>query len=245
MSPQILVFETSEALDKAAADWVCARLSRPQPVLGFATGSSPLGLYRELIRRYQAGEISFKEVRGFNLDEYVGLPPEHPQSYAHFMRENLFDHIDIDLGRTHIPRGSADDPQAEAAAYDALLAQWGPIDAQILGIGVNGHIGFNEPGTPFSARTHVVDLAEETRTSNARFFDSIDQVPRQAITMGIASILEAKEILLLATGEAKALAIKRAFREPPTPDVPASALQGHPGVTLMLDRAAASALNSN
>lgn len=243
MTPRIIILDVEEEFDRAAADWLCARLERPgEVVLGLATGSSPVGLYRELVRRYREGAISFARARTFNLDEYVGLGADHPQSYARFMRERLFDHVDMDLERAHIPDGKAADPEAEARRYEALLQRFGPIDAQILGIGTNGHIGFNEPGTPFSARTHVVTLAEETRRSNARFFASIDEVPRQAITMGIANILEAREILLLARGEAKAEALAKAFCEPPTPAVPASALQNHSSVTLLLDRAAAKGL---
>ena len=245
LTPHIVVLDAQADFDRAAADWVCERMQRkPGTVLGLATGSSPVGLYRELVRRYREGRISFRGVRTFNLDEYVGLPPGHPQSYTRFMAEHLFDHVDIDRSRAHLPRGDCADPQAEALRYEALLAEYGPIDAQVLGIGTNGHIGFNEPGTPFSARTHVVELTEETRTSNARFFASPDEVPRRAITMGIANILESREILLLARGPRKVEALRRSFCEPPTPDVPGSALQHHPRVTLLLDRAAAQGLDA-
>lgn len=242
MQPKIVVCPTVEEFDRVAADWVCRHLSQPRPVLGLATGSSPIGLYEELVRRYEAGEISFKEARVFNLDEYVGLGPDHEQSYAHFMRVNLFDHVDIDLERTHIPSGVAGDPHEEARRYDRLMAEFGPVDAQVLGIGVNAHIGFNEPGTPFDARTHVVTLAQETIDANARFFADPAQVPREAITVGIANILESKEILLLARGANKAEALRRSFFEPATTDVPASALQSHPAVTLVVDPEAASQL---
>ncbi len=242
MLPRIIVCETREAFDRAAADWVSARISGEKTVLGLATGSSPVGLYRELVGRTQAGELSFRHVRTFNLDEYVGLSSEHPQCYRRFMNEHLFNHVDIEPTSVHIPDGSTDDPQREAAHYDELLGAFGPIDAQVLGVGTNGHIGFNEPGTPFTARTHVVQLAEETRQSNSRFFDSLDEVPTQAITMGIANILESREILLLAYGAAKAKALQRAFSETPTPHVPASALQLHANVTLLLDREAAAGM---
>lgn len=234
--PHIIFCGTSEEeLDRRAADWLVERMAKPRAVVGLATGSSPLGLYRELVRRHQAGEISFKDVRAFNLDEYVGLSPDHPMSYAYYMKEHLYGHVDIDPVNTYIPNGAVQDPKEEALRYDTLLSTHGPIDAQILGIGTNGHIGFNEPGTDFSTRTHVVELTEETRQSNARFFSSIDEVPTEAITVGIANILESKEILLIARGANKAEALRRAFLEPPTSDVPASALQSHPNVTVVVD----------
>ena len=186
--------------------------------------------------------LSFKSARTFNLDEYVGVGKDHPQSYARYMYERLFRHVDIDHSRTHIPDGLCADPQEAAARYEELLAAFGPVGAQVLGIGANGHIGFNEPGTPFDSRTHVVELTEETRRANARFFRSIDEVPRLAITMGIANILEASSILLLAKGRAKREALRRAFTEPPTPEVPASALQAHRDVTLLVDREAGEVL---
>lgn len=242
MTPQIIICDALEEFDRAAADWVSARLAGPKAVVGLATGSSPVGLYRELARRCTAKEISFRHVRTFNLDEYVGLTPGHSQSYVRFMNEHLFEHVDVDPGRVHIPDGSCRDPEQEASAYDELLRTYGPIDAQVLGIGTNGHIGFNEPGTPFEARTHVVELTEETRKSNARFFHSLDEVPRQAITMGITNILESREILLLARGSGKARALRRSFCETPTPEVPGSALQLHSKVTLLLDSEAAEGL---
>lgn len=241
MRPNILVHDDPVAFDGAAADWLASRLSGPA-TLGLATGGTPVGMYQELVRRYQTGEISFRNVRTFNLDEYVGLPADHPQSYRSFMRTHLFDHVDVDAENTYIPDGMASDPEAEARRYDRLLTEYGPIDAQVLGIGTNGHIGFNEPGTPFESRTHVIELAQATRESNARFFDSIDEVPRYAITVGIANILEAKAILLLARGANKAEALRRAFTEAPTPSVPASALQRHPNVTVIADREAAEGL---
>lgn len=240
--PHIVVCESEQEFDRQAADWVSERLARPSLVLGLATGSSPIGLYRELVRRHKAGDVSFHGVRAFNLDEYVGLPPNHPMSYAHYMHQHLYAHVDINLDQTHIPDGSATHPKDEADRYDALLSHYGPIEAQILGIGTNGHIGFNEPGTEFGMRTHVVRLTEDTRQSNARFFNSLEEVPQEAITVGIANILESKEIVLLARGANKAEALRRAFREAPTPDVPASALQSHPRVMLVVDGEAASLL---
>lgn len=242
MSFELWVCDSEREFDRVAAEWVAAHLSAPDPVLGLPTGGTPEGMYRELVRMHREEGLCFRTARAFNLDEYVGLPADHPQSYAHYMRERLFRHVDIDPERTHIPNGLSDDPSTEARRYEELLSTHGPVGAQVLGIGTNGHIGFNEPGTPFDSRTHVVTLAEETRRANARFFDSIDDVPRLAITMGIASILEARSILLLAKGSGKSKALKKAFAEPPTIDVPASALQSHPDVTILADPDAAAGL---
>lgn len=228
-----------------AADKVCSVVRRkPHAVLGLATGSSPVGMYAELVARNRAGIVDFSGVRTFNLDEYVGLQPDHAQSYRHFMEQHLFAHINVAGENTHIPSGVAADMAEEARRYDAMLEQFGPIDLQVLGLGSNGHIGFNEPGTPFSSRTHVVNLADSTIEANSRFFAGKNEVPRKAITMGIASILEARELMLLAKGEKKARAIKAALAGPITPDVPASALQLHSAVVVVLDPPAAALLDA-
>lgn len=244
MGVHVRRFSDPRELDLAAAEWVGRYLRSaeplvPEPVLGLATGSTPEGMYQALVALHRAGEITFARARTFNLDEYVGLTPDHPQSYAAYMRLHLFDPVGFPLERAHLPDGAAPDPDEAARRYEALLARFGPIHAQVLGIGTNGHIGFNEPGTPFERRTHAVDLAEETRRANSRFFDDPADVPTKAITMGIANILEAGEILLLAKGAAKAQALARALQEKPSPEVPASALQLHPRVTVYADEEAA------
>jgi glucosamine-6-phosphate deaminase len=243
-SLRVAVIDDSQEYAQFAADCVCRVLqAKPTAVLGLATGSSPIGLYKELIARYKSGRIDFSQVRTFNLDEYVGLPPEHPQSYRYFMEENLFRHVNVKPENIHIPSGTNTDLSKEAENYAQLLATYGPVDLQVLGLGGNGHIGFNEPGTPFSSRTHVVQLAESTIEANSRFFTSKEQVPRQAVTMGVADIMAAREIMLLASGEQKEQAIKAALEGEVTPQVPASVLQTHNNVTVILDPAAAALLD--
>ncbi|WP_342552577.1 glucosamine-6-phosphate deaminase [Paenibacillus sp. FSL R7-0652] len=235
----IRIFENEEDLNATGAGLIASLLqTKPRAVLGLATGSSPVGIYKQLIAMYQKGLVSFAQASSFNLDEYVGLPTGHRESYRSFMNEQLFNHIDMDLSRTNVPNGEAADLAAECAGYEQRLEERGPVDLQLLGIGHNGHIGFNEPGTELTGRTHVVDLKEETRKANARFFDSIDEVPAQAITMGVGSILKAKQILLIARGEEKAEIIREAFMGPITTTCPASLLQCHPNVVVLLDRAA-------
>ncbi|MDT0126318.1 glucosamine-6-phosphate deaminase [Paenibacillus sp. RRE4] len=235
----IRIFEHEEDLNATGAGLIASLLqTKPRAVLGLATGSSPVGVYKQLITLYQKGLVSFAQASSFNLDEYVGLPTEHRESYRSFMNEQLFNHIDIDLSRTNVPNGEAVDLEEECAGYERRLEDRGPVDLQLLGIGHNGHIGFNEPGTELTGRTHVVELKEETRKANARFFDSIDEVPAQAITMGVGSILKAKQILLIARGEEKAEIIREAFMGPITTSCPASLLQCHPNVVVLLDRAA-------
>lgn len=235
----IRIFENEEDLNATGAGLIASLLqTKPRAVLGLATGSSPVGIYKQLITLYQKGLVSFAQASSFNLDEYVGLPTEHRESYRSFMNEQLFNHIDMDLSRTNVPNGEAADLAEECAGYERRLEDRGPVDLQLLGIGHNGHIGFNEPGTELTGRTHVVDLKEETRKANARFFDSIDEVPAQAITMGVGSILKAKQILLIARGEEKAEIIREAFMGPITTSCPASLLQCHPNVVVLLDRAA-------
>ncbi len=198
---------------------------KPNAVLGLATGSSPIGMYRELIAKYERGEISFKNVRSVNLDEYVGLSKEHDQSYAYFMRTNLFDHIDIDLANTNLPNGLATDPASEGERYDKVIASMGGVDIQVLGIGNNGHIGFNEPNSYFTYGTNLVDLTDSTIDANSRFFASRDLVPTQALTMGIGQIMSANSILLIALGKGKADILEKSLFGPVTPEVPASILR--------------------
>lgn len=207
--------------------------------LGLATGSSPLSVYGELIRRHREEGLSFADVQAFLLDEYVGLPPEHTQSYAYFIRTRFSEHVDIDPARVHGPDGVADDVFAAADRYDAAIVESGPIDVQLLGIGVNGHIGFNEPGSSLGSRTRVTTLTEQTRQDNARFFDSIDEVPRHVITQGLGTISSARHLVLIATGQHKAAAIAAAVEGPLTASCPASVLQLHPRVTVVVDEAAA------
>ena len=215
----------------------------PEPVvLGLATGSTPLGLYREWIDRFHAGKISFRNVTSFNLDEYCGIPPEDPRSYHFFMQENLFKHIDIPPPKTHIPNTNRPDLDASAEEYELAIEEAGGIDLQILGIGSEGHIGFNELGSSFSSPTRVKTLTRKTREDNARFFSSFDEVPSMAITMGLGTIMSARAVLLLATGAHKAQTIRDTIEGPVTAMVPATILQFHPNTTVVLDLAAASLL---
>ncbi len=207
--------------------------------LGLATGSSPLSVYGELIRRHREEGLSFANVQAFLLDEYVGLPPEHNQSYAYFIRTRFSEHVDIDPERVHGPDGVADDVFAAADRYDAAIVESGPIDVQLLGIGVNGHIGFNEPGSSLGSRTRVTTLTEQTRQDNARFFAGIDEVPRHVITQGLGTISSARHLVLIATGQHKAAAIAAAVEGPLTASCPASVLQLHPRATVVVDEAAA------
>ena len=219
---------------------------KPDCVLGLATGSTPVPLYAELVRRYQAGEADFSCVRSVNLDEYVGLGPEHPQSYRYFMRTQLFNHININPANTWLPDGLADNLEAACEAYDAQIMAWGGIDLQLLGIGHNGHIGFNEPGTAFTLKTHMVQITRRTRLANARFFDGDpEQVPARAITMGIGNIMGARRIVLLVSGASKADILFRTLSGDVTPRVPASVLQLHPDVTVIADREAAAAITES
>lgn len=243
---QYQIVKDTKEMGRAAADIFAAQMAaKPDSVLGLATGSTPLPLYEELVKRSRAGETDFSQVRTVNLDEYVGLGPNHPQSYRFFMQQNLFDYIPVKPENTTLPDGLANDLPAECASYDARIAAWGGIDLQLLGIGHNGHIGFNEPGTVFTLKTHAVRIAERTRVANARFFgDDPNEVPSQAITMGIGNIMGARKIVLLVSGENKAHIIRRAFCEDVTPEVPASVLQLHPNVTIIADREAASCIET-
>lgn len=210
-------------------------------VLGLATGSSPLSVYR-LLGEYHERGLDFSQITTFNLDEYVGLAADHPQSYRYYMEENFFSKVNINKEKTFIPSGIAADLEAECANYETLIKKAGGIDLQILGIGTNAHIGFNEPGADFGSITQVVDLAASTIADNSRFFESQEDVPTKAISMGIKSIMKAKSIVLMATGGSKADAIAAAVKGPITPEVPASVLQLHPSVTFVVDQAAASKL---
>ena len=214
--------------------------AKPDCVLGLATGSTPLPLYRELVEREKAGKLSFAQVRSANLDEYKGLSGEHPQSYRYFMNENLFRHISIDPANTMVPDGLCEDVEAMCADYERKIEALGGVDIQLLGIGHDGHIGFNEPCDHFPAATHEVELEEITRQANKRFFDSIDEVPTAAYTMGIGTVMAARKVLLIATGKDKAEIVKQSFFGPVTPMVPASILQFHPDCTVIVDEAAAS-----
>ncbi|MFB5678579.1 glucosamine-6-phosphate deaminase [Paenibacillus terreus] len=235
----ICTFDHENDLNSTGAGIIASLLqSKPRSVLGLATGSSPVGIYRHLTDMHRRGLVSFAQASTVNLDEYVGLPEGHPESYRTFMNHHLFNHVDINPANTHVPDGNAADLKAECAAYDRLIDEIGPVDLQLLGIGHNGHIGFNEPGPRLVGGTHVVDLVERTRQANARFFSSIDEVPAQAITMGVASILKAKQILLVARGAEKAEIIHRALTGPITTECPASLLQCHPNVVVLLDREA-------
>ena len=226
---------------RRAADMYTALLQeKPACLLGLATGSTPLPLYRELVRRCEAGELDFSRVRSANLDEYKGLSGDHPQSYRYFMNENLFRHINIDKERTIVPDGLTSDVEAMCEAYEEKIEEWGGIDLQLLGIGHDGHIGFNEPCDTFISKTHEVELEEITREANKRFFNSIDEVPTAAYTMGIGTMMSARKILLVATGADKAAILKKALFGPVTPMVPASILQFHPDVTVIADEAALS-----
>lgn len=223
-------------MSRMAANYISAQVTlKPHCVLGLATGSSPTGTYQELIRRYQSGELDFSGVTSINLDEYKGLSPKNSQSYRYFMDTNLFNHINIDKSRTYVPNGLEEDAGKACADYDTVIENCGGIDLQLLGLGNNGHIGFNEPDTAFAKGTHCVDLAESTIKANARFFESMDDVPKQAYTMGIRSIMQAKKILVIVSGSAKAEIVREAFTGPVTPQVPASILQLHPDVCLIGD----------
>ena len=236
---RIIKTKDYDAMSAAAARLIAAQITlKPNCVLGLATGSSPVGAYQNLIAWNKAGELDFSAVRSVNLDEYAGLNPDHDQSYAYFMRTNLFDHINVDPANTNIPDGMAPDEAEECARYDKVIHDLGGIDLQLLGLGVNGHIGFNEPADAFSTGTHQVTLTESTRDANKRFFASIDEVPTHARTMGTREILQARRVLMVASGANKAQAIKDAFFGPVTPEVPASILQMHPDFILVGDEEA-------
>ena len=240
---QVFVYKNAEEVARAAATVFAAEIfKKPDCVLGLATGSTPVPLYKELARMNHEGLIDFSRVRTYNLDEYVGLDPAHVCSYRRFMNENLFDHINIDKANTHVPCGIGADHEADAKAYDAAVEAAGGIDLQLLGIGHNGHIGFNEPNDVFVYPTNVITLTQSTIDANARFFDSADHVPRQAISLGVGGIMNARRVVLLATGEGKAKAIRDSIKGNIDPKVPASILRAHQNVQFFLDEGAASLL---
>lgn len=240
---KIIVTNSYDEMSRKAALTVASHIIlRPYSVLGLATGDTPLGMYRKLIDFYNDGDIDFTEIKTFNLDEYYGLSRLDPQSYHNYMMENLFKHINIKNHNINIPDGMAQSIEEECKNYEEKIKNSGGIDLQILGIGRNGHIGFNEPDVKFEGTTHLVELDEDTIKANARFFESIEKVPTRAISMGIKTIMHARKILLLAHGKEKAQAIYKAVEGKITPEVPASVLQLHPDVTLIMDKEAASYL---
>ena len=240
---RIIVCPDYNAMSRQAANVIAAQvIMKPDCVLGLATGSTPVGAYQQLAKWQQQGDVTFKDVRTVNLDEYRGLPGTHDQSYRYFMNTNLFDHIDIDKANTYVHNGMAEDVDAECAAYDERIQEFGGIDLQLLGIGHDGHIGFNEPADHFSCGTNCVELTDMTIDANARFFANRDDVPRQALTMGMQAIMQAKAVLMVVSGADKAEIIRKSFCGPITPEVPASILQLHPNVTLVGDEAALAGL---
>jgi len=229
------VYENAQKACEAAAILIAAQITgKSDCILGLATGSTPIPVYEKLVEWYKNGVLDFSKVRSFNLDEYIGIDHKNPLSYHAFMQENLFDHVNICPENTHVPDGNMTGEE-----YDASIRAAGGIDIQLLGIGKNGHIGFNEPADTFTYGTHVTDLTQSTIDANSRFFESIDDVPRQAISMGIGSIMEARRVILVATGKDKADAVYKMMRGPVTPEVPASVLQLHPDCVILVDEAAA------
>ena len=226
-------------MSRKAANIISAQvIMKPNCVLGLATGSTPIGTYDQLVEWYNKGDLDFSEVTTVNLDEYKGLPRTNDQSYYYFMHQHLFDRVNIDPERTNVPNGMEPDAEKECGRYEELIRSLGGVDLQLLGLGHNGHIGFNEPGEAFEKETHCVDLTESTIEANKRFFASADDVPKQAYTMGIKTIMQAKKILIVVNGENKADIVELAFFGPVTPEVPASILQLHNDVTLVGDEAA-------
>ena len=238
---RIIETKTYEDMSKQAANIIASVVTlKPDCMLGLATGSSPIGTYEELVKKYEAGELDFSEVTTVNLDEYKGLPKENKQSYYYFMHDNLFDKVNIKPENTHLPDGTNLDSEEEAARYEALVQSLGTVDLQLLGLGRNGHIGFNEPGDSFVEPTHCADLKESTIEANKRFFESADDVPKQAYSMGIGTIMRAKKILVVVSGEDKAQALKDTICGPISPKVPGTILRLHPDVTIVADEAAMS-----
>ena len=240
---RIICAKDYKEMSEMAADIIGAQvLLKPDAVLGLATGSTPIGTYEELVRRYEAGRLDFSKIKTVNLDEYRGLTRDNDQSYYYFMHSHLFDHININKNNTNVPDGMEPDALKAGQDYENIIKNYGGIDLQLLGLGNNGHIGFNEPGDEFIDKTHVVDLTESTIEANKRFFASIDDVPKQAYTMGIGSIMRAKRVLMVVNGKGKAEIVKEAFFGPITPKVPASILQLHNDFILIGDVEALSCL---
>lgn len=240
---EIIIKKNYEEMSKVAASIIADQIkSKPNSVLGLATGSTPIGTYDELVSKNKAGEISFADIKTVNLDEYKGLPREHKESYFRFMRDHLLSHVDINLDNCFIPDGLASDAKAACIEYEDKVRSLGGQDLQLLGLGHNGHIGFNEPGDSFVKDTHVVDLTDRTITANQRFFNSYDEVPKQALTMGIGTIMQAAKILVIVSGKDKAEAVRDAIEGPITPSCQASILQLHKNVIFVVDEDAASLL---
>ena len=238
---RIIEAKNYEDLSKKAAEIIAAQVTlKPNAVLGLATGSTPVGTYKNLIKKYEEGELDFSQVTSVNLDEYKGLSGDHDQSYRYFMNDNLFNHVNIDKSRTSVPNGLEEDAAKACADYDAVIESVGGVDLQLLGIGGNGHIGFNEPAEEFKVGTHCVKLTESTIEANARFFESIDDVPKYAYTMGIGNIMNAKTVLLIASGKNKAQAVYDSFFGPVNPHVQASILQLHRDAIIIADEDALS-----
>ena len=236
---QFIVCESYEEMSRRGADIIAAIVKeKPGALLGLATGSTPVGMYRELIRRYREGELDFSAVSSYNLDEYYPISPENEQSYRYFMNANLFDHINIDKNNTHVPNGAAEDAEEACRAYDEAYAATGGADVQVLGIGQNGHIAFNEPDEALIVGTHVTGLTEDTIKANSRFFASIDEVPTRALTMGMGSIMMAKKIILLANGKNKHAAVSALLDNRITTAIPATLLKLHPDVIILCDKEA-------
>ena len=237
---KLIVTKDYNELSKVAAKEMAEVIKHNnKSILGLATGGSPVGMYKELINMNKNGEIDFSNITTVNLDEYIGLSGEHPQSYRYFMNENLFNHINIDKNKTYVPNGLAKDIEKECTSYDNKIEELGGIDVQLLGVGNNGHIAFNEPSETLLARTHLTDLKEDTIEANSRSFDSIDEVPKKAITMGLGQIMKAKKIILIASGEGKAEVVKAMVSGKISTDIPVTMLQTHRDVTVIVDKAAA------
>ena len=243
MPIKVSIAKDYDEMSKRAAGIIADAIrNKPNLVLGLATGGTPVGCYKELIRMHKEEGLDFSRVVTFNLDEYIGLQPTHPQSYRYFMDENLFRHVNIKMENTHVLNGLSNDSPKTCKEFEEAIKGAGGIDLQLLGIGANGHIAFNEPGSPFDSRTRVVSLSERTIKDNARFFKSIDEVPRQALSMGMGAIMDVRKIILLASGAGKAEAIVKSVEGPITTEVPASILQRHPDCVFTIDKEAASKL---
>lgn len=241
---KLIVAKNYEEMSKLAAEFMAEEIKKkPEIILGLATGGTPVGMYKELIRMCDNKEVDFSKATTVNLDEYIGLSGEHNQSYRYFMNSNLFNHINIDKAKTFVPNGQAPDIEAECKSYDARIRELGGIDLQLLGLGSNGHVAFNEPDTFLTVGSHETKLTQSTIEANARFFDSMDEVPKTAITMGLGGIMQAKKILVIANGEGKADVVEKLMNGKITTEVPASMLQMHRDVTIIVDEAAASKLN--
>lgn len=241
---RIIEAEDYYSMSRMAANIISAQIiMKPKCVIGLATGSTPLGIYSQLIEWYKKGDLDFGEVTTINLDEYKGLSPDNDQSYRYFMNQNLFEHINIKKENTYVPNGLELDSDKACKEYNEVIKRSGGVDLQLLGLGNNGHIGFNEPGEAFEKETHCVKLSQSTVEANSRFFENIDEVPKEAYTMGIKSIMQAKKIVIVVNGEKKSEIVKQAFFGPVTPKVPASVLQLHNDVTLVGDREALRLLN--